>query len=125
MPKKILLVDDEDEILMILKDKLEKSGYEVVVACDGLEAINKVRTEKPDLMILDIMMPKVDGYKAAQIIRDSELKDKKPHLPIVMLTSRVEGISETAGFAAGTNVYIKKPFEPSEIVWQIEGLIGK
>jgi len=125
MPKKILLVDDEDDVVMILQDNLEKKGYEVVVANDGLEAINKVRVEKPDLMILDINMPKVDGYKAAQIIRDSELKDKRPHLPIIMLTSRTKEKDETAGYAAGTNVYVKKPFEPKEIVKLVEGLIGQ
>ena len=125
MPKKILIVDDEDDVVMILQDHLEKKGYEVVVASDGLEAINKVKTEKPDLMILDVMMPKVDGYKAAQIIRDEELKEERDHLPIIMLTSRTKEKDETAGYATGTNIYVRKPFEPSEIVKIVEGLVGE
>ncbi|MBU0502272.1 MAG: response regulator [bacterium] len=125
MAKKILVVDDEENMVEMIKDRLEANGYEIITAYDGLQALRKANLEAPDLMVLDVMMPKLDGFSLAKMLRDDELLHNKQHLPILMLTARTGDKEETAGFAAGTNVYLKKPFEPQQLLAEIKKLLGE
>lgn len=125
MSKKILVVDDEVDMVEMVEARLVSNGYEVIKSFDGLDALRKVESEKPDLMILDVMMPKLDGFSVAKMVRDSELVDDKAHLPIIILTAKSSAKEETAGFASGTNVYIRKPFEPEELLAAVKKLLGE
>ncbi|MFH1684612.1 MAG: response regulator [Candidatus Margulisiibacteriota bacterium] len=114
MSKKILVVEDSQTQLSIIKDGLETAGYSVVTAGDGEEALEKYRSEGPDLIILDIMLPKLDGYGVAKRIRSEEPPERR--LPIIMLTARTAQKDGEAGFASGTDVYLKKPFDPDKLL---------
>ncbi|MFC1571395.1 response regulator transcription factor [Candidatus Margulisiibacteriota bacterium] len=118
MSKKILLVDDEEDIVKPLKFRLESKGYQVVVAGDGEAALKKHKSEKPDLIILDLMLPKLDGYSVAKRIRERESSGE--HVPIIMLTGRTTQSDGEAGFEAGTDVYLKKPFEADKLLILVE-----
>ena len=106
---KILIVDDEVDILDLLEYNLEKEGYEVIKAMDGEEAIRKSREHKPDMILLDIMMPNLDGIETCRRIRAIKGLEK---VFIVFLTARSEEYSELAGFEAGADDYIYKPIKP-------------
>ena len=111
--KRILVVDDELDMLMVIKLRLEASGYEVVTATDGLEGLNTARRVKPDLIVLDVMLPKMNGYKVSRFLKyDEEYK----HIPIVMLTALAGEEDRSTGIETGANAYITKPFETQELV---------
>ena len=117
---KILLVDDEKDLVYAIKLQLEGNHFDVVTAYDGHEALEKVRRDKPDLIILDLMLPKVDGYKVCRMLKFDE-KYKK--IPIVMLTSRAQESDKKLGFEVGANSYITKPFEPKLLLDKIHELL--
>jgi two-component system, OmpR family, alkaline phosphatase synthesis response regulator PhoP len=121
MGKKILITEDSPTILEILKSVLVEQGYEVIVATDGQEALEKARTEKPDLMILDLMLPKIDGYKVCRMLKFDE---KYKNIPIIMLTARTKESDEKLGREVGADAYMKKPFEPEMIIDQIKKLLN-
>ena len=122
MPIKILLADDEEDILQFLSYNLVKEGYEVITAGNGQEAINTAKKEKPDLIILDVMMPILDGIEACKEIRTiPELKNKL----IVFLTARGEDYSQIAGFESGADDYITKPIKPKLLISRIKALIRR
>lgn len=116
---KVLVVDDEADILDLLEYNLQKEGYEVLRAMDGEEALRKARVEKPDMILLDIMMPKLDGIEACRKIR--EMKGLE-NTYIVFLTARAEEYSELAGFEAGADDYIAKPIRPRVLMSRLKAL---
>lgn len=119
---KILLVDDEPDILELLKYNLENDGYTVVLAADGLEALEVAQRELPDIIVLDIMMPHLDGV---EVCRRMRADDNLQHKIIVMLTGRGEGYSEIAGLESGADDYIKKPVKIRVFKARIKALINR
>ncbi|MEM7161692.1 MAG: response regulator transcription factor [Bacteroidota bacterium] len=119
---KILLVDDEQDILEFLGYNLQKEGYKVDVANNGRTAIEKALTFKPDLILLDVMMPEMDGVEVCREIREiSELKN----VLIAFLTARGEDYSQIAGFEAGADDYISKPIKPRVLASRIQALLRR
>jgi len=114
---KILVVDDETYIVELVKFNLEKEGFQVVVAYDGQNALDMVERESPDLIILDIMLPNMDGFEVCQELKkDSRFK----LIPIIMLTARGEEIDTVLGLELGADDYIKKPFSPRELLARVK-----
>ena len=124
---KILLVDDDKDFVEATKLVLESKPYDVIVAYDGDEGLAKARSEKPDLIILDVIMPVKDGFSAAELLKkDVELKK----IPVIMLTSFADKVSETSlsvsqGLALDTEDYVDKPVSPQELLNRVERLIKK
>ena len=119
--KKILIVEDEVDLANALKIRFEASGYIVDLAYDGQEALNKARTNVPDLIVLDLMLPKIDGYKISRMLKFDE---KYKSIPIVMLTARAQEKDRAMGFEVGADAYIVKPFESKELMDKIKELLG-
>lgn len=119
MPKKILLVDDESEILEICRDYLKASGYDVVTAKDGMQGLSFAKREKPDLIVTDLMMPEMDGIDLTRAIR------KESSVPIIMLTARVEETDKLIGLELGADDYITKPFSPRELVARVKVVLRR
>ncbi|MEX2550393.1 MAG: response regulator [Nitriliruptoraceae bacterium] len=106
---KVLVVDDEPDVLLLCRVNLEFEGYEVVEATDGEEAMEMVRSASPDVVLLDVMMPKMDGWQVLSAIKDDdELRD----IPVVMLTAKVQDQDQIRGWSQGAADYITKPFSP-------------
>lgn len=122
MAKKILVVDDEAQLVEMVKMRLEASGYEIIVAGDGQEALDKARQENPDLIILDLMLPKIDGYKVCRMLKFDE-KYKK--IPILMFSARAQEEDRRLGLQVGADDYVTKPFEPKILMGKIEALLNK
>lgn len=119
---KILLVDDEPDILEIISYNLSVEGYQVLTAENGIEAIKTAKKERPQLIILDVMMPKMDGIEACiQIRKIPELE----HTVITFLTARGEDYSQMAGFDVGADDYITKPIRPKVLISKIKGLLRR
>jgi len=111
--KRILIVDDDPLIVKILKDPLIKEGYKVHVANHGLEALQRVKSQQPDLIILDILMPLLDGFKTARLLKfDKRFRD----IPIIVLTSRATEGERRMGEQVGANEYLYKPFRPPQVL---------
>jgi two-component system, OmpR family, alkaline phosphatase synthesis response regulator PhoP len=122
MAKKILITEDSPTVLEILKSVLAEEGYEVIAASDGQQALNLAKTEKPDLMVLDLMLPKIDGYKVCRMLKfDEKYKD----IPIIMLTARTNETDERLGKEVGADAYIKKPFQPEVVIDEIKKLLNR
>ena len=122
MTKKILIADDEPNIVISLEFLLKREGYEVIVAYNGVEALAKVRAERPDLAILDVMMPQRNGFEVCQDLRqDPEFKD----LRIMMLTAKGRDTEVSKGLALGADVYMTKPFATRELVAKVNALIDR
>lgn len=118
--KKLLIVDDEEDLRKMLKFRLEAMDYEVDEAGDGQEGLDKARSDWPDLIILDIMLPKIDGYKVCRMIKFDE---KHKHKPIIMFTARAQEKDKMLGKEMGADAYITKPFEPEELLLKIKELL--
>ncbi len=121
MKRKILVVDDEVAIVRVLKDRLELEGYEVLAAYDGAEGLEIAKRELPDLIIMDITMPNMDGLTAARLLREQPETSK---IPIVMLTARGQESDERAGYQAGAVRYFTKPFSTRQLVREIRSILG-
>ena len=119
MDKKILIVDDEKNIANIIAFNLKKEGYQVIMAGDGQEGVEKAFSENPDLILLDIMMPKMDGYEACKKIRE------KKNTPIIMLTARAEEVDKVLGLELGADDYVTKPFGVRELMARIKANLRK
>ena len=117
---KILVVDDEVNITQILEFSIGAEGYEVITAVNGEEAIDKARREQPDLIILDVMMPKIDGYEACRILKANPLTKS---IPVVLLTAKGRDIDKRLGYEVGATDYIIKPFSPNKLVDRIHQLL--
>lgn len=120
MPKKILLVDDDPTLVEGLSYSLKREGYEVAVAADGLRALECVREEQPDLVILDIMLPQLDGFEVCRILRAAGAK-----VPILMLTAKTEEVDKVVGLELGADDYLTKPFGLRELVARIRALLRR
>ena len=120
--ERILVVDDDRGIVRLVRSYLEKAGYEVSIAYDGETALHILRREKPDLLILDLMLPDRDGWDIARLIRtDTYLAAT----PIIMLTARVEDSDKIVGLELGADDYITKPFNPQEVVARVRALLRR
>lgn len=119
MPKKILVIDDEPKIVEICQDYLRAAGFEVVSAGDGLQGLAAARREKPDLVVLDLMMPGMDGLDVCRGLR------RESNTPIIMLTARVEESDKLVGLELGADDYITKPFSPRELVARVRVVLRR
>jgi two-component system alkaline phosphatase synthesis response regulator PhoP len=127
MPKKILLIDDDPDLLNAVKMILESKSYEVAAAFGGIEGLEKAKTEKPDLIVLDVMMPDKDGYSVCKELKSDPQLSK---IPVILLTGVVSHISTTRytqqmGLETDADDYIDKPVEPDVLVKRIETLLSK
>jgi len=118
--RRILIVDDEKELVEMLKMRLEAADYEVSIAYDGQEALDKARKEKPDLIILDLMLPKIDGYKVCRMLKFDE---KYKFIPIILFTARAQETDVKLGAEVGAEAYITKPFDPPTLLAKIKELL--
>ena len=119
MDRKILIVDDEKNIADIIAFNLKKEGYQVIKAGDGEEGVKMAMEENPDLILLDIMMPKMDGYEACKKIRE------KKNTPIIMLTARAEELDKVLGLELGADDYVTKPFGVRELMARVKANLRK
>ena len=119
---KILVVDDEVYIVHILDFSLGMEGYEVVTALDGEQAIEKANAERPDLIVLDIMMPKLDGYETCKRLKAD---DATRNIPVILLSAKGRNIDQKIGFEVGADDYITKPFSPRKLVERINAILGQ
>jgi DNA-binding response OmpR family regulator len=116
MPKRILVVDDESRVLAVIRRRLESVGYEVITAQDGAEGLDKARYLNPDLILLDVILPKMDGYEVCkQLKRDESLR----HIPVLMLTGRSEEGDIHQGMITGADGYVTKPFQHEYLLSRI------
>ena len=120
--KRILIVDDEPDIVETVKFSLELEGYHCLVSYDGLEAIEKVHQEMPDLIILDVRLPKKNGYQVCRLLKFDE---KYKHIPILLLTARAQQSDRLIGKQTGADEYITKPFEMDELVRSVKRYLEK
>ena len=119
MPKKILIVDDEPQIVEICRDYLKAAGYDTITASNGMQGVSLARHEKPDLIVLDLMMPEMDGLDVCREIR------RESNVPIIMLTARVEETDKLIGLELGADDYITKPFSPRELVARVRVVLRR
>ena len=119
--KKILIVDDEVDLVKLLKTELEDKGYDVVIAMNGEEGVRATLLEKPDLLILDIMMPVMDGYEALSRLRNNE---RTKRLPVIILSAKGETYSILDLQKLGATDYLIKPFESEELLETIQKYLG-
>lgn len=117
---KILVVDDETSIVTLLKFNLEQNGFEVVTANDGLEAIEQVKKESPDVMVLDLMLPKMDGMDVVKTLRLDKI-----HVPVLMLTAKDDEFDKILGLEMGADDYMTKPFSPREVVARVRAILRR
>ncbi|MBD5189917.1 MAG: response regulator transcription factor [Bacteroidales bacterium] len=120
MSNKILFVEDEEDLTLIVTDTLRGQGYDVITAANGIEGLEKFKTEPADIVVADVMMPKMDGFTMAKEIRKSSLT-----VPVLFLTAKstIEDVEE--GFEIGANDYLKKPFELRELIVRIKALLRR
>jgi len=119
--KRILLVDDEPDIIKTVQVRLEKNGYAVITAIDGQDALAKARSENPDLIILDLMLPKLNGYQVCRMLKFDEQYKK---IPIIIFTARTQDQDKQTSQEVGADAYISKPFESSVLLEKIETLLN-
>lgn len=112
-PMKILVCDDERHIVRLIQVNLEREGFTVVTAYDGKEGLEKVQAEKPDMLVLDVMMPYMDGFEVLKALRrDSSTEG----LPVIMLTAKAQDKDVFEGYSYGADMYLTKPFNPRELI---------
>lgn len=121
MPKKVLIADDESNIVMSLQFLMEAAGYEVRTVADGEAALQVLREFRPDLVLLDVMMPKKNGYEICQAMREMPaLQETK----VVMLTAKGREIDAEKGLALGADAYVTKPFATKDLVARVKAMLG-
>ncbi len=118
--QKILIVDDEVDLVTMIKLRLVSAGYDILEAYDGQEALKTAQNQAPDLIILDLMLPKINGYKVCRMLKFDE---KYKHIPIIMFTAKVQDIDKQMGQKVGADAYITKPFEPGILLAKIRELL--
>jgi len=120
MAQRILVVDDEPDIVEVIKQRLQGAGFEILIAEDGYKGLELARKEKPDLIILDLMLPKIEGYKVCRMLKfDKEFS----YIPIIILTARSQPVEEEIGYSTGANLYLTKPFDGSLLVEKVKELL--
>ena len=120
--EKILVVDDEYHIVELIKFNLEKNGYRVIQAIDGKDALEKAKEEKPDLIVLDIMLPKIDGIEVCKTLKKDIVTEK---ISIIMLTAKSEEIDKILGLELGADDYVTKPFSVKELIARIKAVLRR
>jgi DNA-binding response OmpR family regulator len=120
--KKILLVDDSSTVLLMERMILSKNEYDVVTARDGQEGVEKALTEKPDLILMDVVMPRMDGFEACRRLRE---QDDTKAIPVIMVTTRGELASVETGYASGCNDYVTKPINGLELLAKVKSCLGQ
>lgn len=120
--KKIMIADDEEDIKIVLQMLLEAEGYEIITAYDGLDALDKAKTELPDMILLDIMMPMYDGIEVCKQLK-ADWKTKE--IPIVMVSAAAQDSSVTRAMEAGANDYIIKPFDSEDVISKVKKYLNK
>jgi DNA-binding response OmpR family regulator len=118
--KRILLADDEEDIKTVVTMFLQSEGFEVVTAFDGLDALEKAQSEKPDLILLDLMMPVLDGYEVCKRLRASE---QTANIPVLILTAATQKESRARALRVGAKDYLVKPFEPERLLEKIQKIL--
>jgi DNA-binding response OmpR family regulator len=118
----ILIADDDPDILALVSFRLERAGYEVVQARNGEEAVQLALARRPDLAVIDVMMPRIDGYEATRQLRRQE---ETSWMPIILLTARVQEEDIARGFDAGADDYVRKPFSPQELGSRVQAALGR
>ena len=121
MAKEILIVDDEPSIVIPIQFLMEQQGYSVIVAENGEDALDIIHKYKPDLVLLDIMLPGIDGYEVCEIVR---LNPKYRHIKIIFLTAKGREVEIAKGMALGADAYITKPFSNAEVVEKVKELLA-
>ena len=116
--KKILLVDDSSTVLLLHRMMLSHCGYELLTARDGQEALDKASTERPDLIFLDVIMPRMDGFQTCRVLRS---RSETKNVPIILVTTRGEPHYVRQGFESGCTDYITKPFDGEELLAKVRG----
>jgi len=115
--KRILVVDDERHIVRLVQVNLERAGYEVLTAYDGVEALEKVKSEMPDMVVLDVMMPRMDGF---EVLKNMQADPRLQNIPVIMLTAKAQDADIFRGWASGVSSYLTKPFNPRELLVFVE-----
>jgi CheY-like chemotaxis protein len=119
--KRVLVVDDEPDVLLLCRVNLEFEGYEVTEASDGVQAMERVRERRPDIILLDVMMPRMDGWQVlTELKSDPEFQD----IPVVMLTAKVQDQDQIRGWTSGAAEYITKPFSPLSLSQVLEDVLS-
>jgi DNA-binding response OmpR family regulator len=118
----VLVADDDHDILTLVSFRLERAGYDVVGARDGEEALRLALERVPDLAVLDVMMPKLDGYEVTTRLRQNRATRR---MPVILLTARVQEADIARGFEAGADDYVKKPFSPQELGARVQAILGR
>lgn len=120
MPSKILVCDDERHIVRLIQVNLERQGYNVVTAYDGKEGLEKVQAEKPDLIVLDVMMPYMDGF---EVLKNLRRESETEAIPVIMLTAKAQDKDVFEGYHYGADMYLTKPFNPMELVTFVKRIL--
>jgi two-component system alkaline phosphatase synthesis response regulator PhoP/two-component system response regulator VicR len=119
--KRIVAVDDQRDIARLVRHHLELAGYEVTLAYDGAEALEKVRESRPDLVILDVMLPKLSGF---EVLRQLKEDPETEPIPVIMLTAKSEADDALQGYERGAQWYLSKPFDPEELLTFVQNVLG-
>ena len=117
MARKILVVDDERHIVRLVEVNLTRAGYDVVVAYDGIEALEVVGKETPDMIVLDVMMPRMDGF---EVLKKLQADESTQNIPVIMLTAKAQDADIFKGWSSGVSSYLTKPFNPRELLTFVE-----
>jgi DNA-binding response OmpR family regulator len=118
----VLVADDDDDIRSLVSFRLQRSGYRVIVASDGEEALALALEHAPDLAVLDVMMPKLDGYEVTRRLRG---EDATRAMPVILLTARAQEADVARGFESGADDYLRKPFSPQELRARVQAILGR
>ncbi len=122
MRYKILIVDDEPDVVELVEYNLKNAGFDVIKCGDGNEALKKIQNEKPDLILLDIMLPNIDGFEICKILKRNQ---DTAAIPVIMLTAKAAEVDKIVGFELGADDYITKPFSPRELVLRVKTLLKR
>ena len=118
----VLVADDEEDIRALVAFRLQRAGYDVITAADGEEALTLATTRLPDVVVLDMMMPKATGLEVTRILRE---QDTTKDIPVILLTARAQEADVASGFEAGADDYVKKPFSPKDLQLRVQALLER
>jgi DNA-binding response OmpR family regulator len=121
-PRTVLVADDDEDILQLVSFRLERAGYTVVTAADGQQALAAAREHHPDLAVLDVMMPGLNGY---EVTRQLRADPATAAIPVILLTARVQEAEVSRGFEAGADDYLRKPFSPQELRSRVQAILAR
>ena len=119
--KKIMAVDDERHIVRLIQVNLERAGYQVITAFDGPDALKKVENDRPDVIVLDVMMPKMDGF---EVLKRLQANPETREIPVIMLTAKAQDADVFRGWASGVSAYLTKPFNPLELITFVRRILS-